>query len=290
MIDLRDEFLKLYHNYTFYEYQKGPSDKILDSVINNKGEEIFIMCSRQVGKTDLVAKTSYILALTYFKLTGRPIRIGVFSPSYHQSEIMFTRIRDLFDSNLLTRFGYLVEINNGNTIKLSTFHNNRKYIIATIHSRTAAPDTNIKGYTFDVILLDEAENIDDRKIKEDIIPMGSAVNATRVLIGTPVTGGRFSRYFYEGVLNGKNVFIVDYIRATKQNPAYKAYIDNLLQRVSPDSDEFRTQYLLEWVIERSKFINPSMLKEIEKDYETITVKKVLKQQGDTNANINGKGK
>lgn len=125
------------------------------------------------------------------------------------------------------------------------------------------------------LLSHNCQDIDDRKIKEDILPMGAATNATNVFIGTPSKQTR-QKFFYEGLITTapkRLRFINGYEKALEFNPYYEEHIKWAIERYGADSVEFRTQYMLEWVLEASKFITPPKLYLMRKDYELIKEKK-----------------
>jgi hypothetical protein len=114
---------------------------------------------------------------------------------------------------------------------------------------TASKDTTIKGPTFDLILPDECQDINDRVITESIIPMGAATNATYVYTGTPTLGSP-NRYFLDWVNRGK-AFIVPWQQAAAQNANYAKHVQVVLSNplMDENSDSFRSQYCLEWLLE-----------------------------------------
>jgi hypothetical protein len=266
---LRDTLLNQLSHRQFYEYQQVPSDAVIDSIINNKGLEFYIEFSRQSGKTELIAKTVFALAVWYPLLTGNNLRVGVFAPKYDQSQITFKRLREAFEGSLagIKDGRYTFSTFSSDTISLTNEYGQK----TEIQCLTASKDTTIKGYTFDLIICEEAQDIDDTKIKEDILPMGAATNATRVFIGTPALGTHY-RYFYNGVLRNHNCFIIDYKIAIKHNPNYAHYIEEQKELIDEDSPEFRSQYELVWILEASKFIDPMRLNSLGKPYNRIKEK------------------
>jgi len=85
--------------------------------------------------------------------------------------------------------------------------------------------------------------------------MGAETNATRVCIGTP----HFEDcWFREQVFRLKNTpfaMIYDWRTAAKYSENYRTYIAKMLREMTPESDEFRTQFKLEWILEEGMFLS-----------------------------------
>jgi len=253
-------------NCCLYEYQRQISDAIIKSVVENEGGEIYMELARQSGKSTTIAQTTFFLSLFYPVLENKVFQVGIFAPKFDQSRITFQRLKDAYDKALpqLRKFGYDFTTYNANEITIT----NTKKKISSVACLTASPDTTIKGYTFDLIILEECQDIPDKKIKEDIIPMGSSTNATRVLIGTPALGSQY-RYFCDGITRNQRVFILPYTTAAKYNPNYTKYIEEVKERIGEDSDEFQSQYNLKWIFGVSKFITAQQLFELRENYEIV---------------------
>lgn len=253
---IRDNLLSQ-NEISLFPYQKEISDAILDSVINNKGNEIVIQQARQSGKSEVVADTALFLLLMCPIGLAKPIRIGIFAPKEGLAQIIFNRIKERFPKNL-SWSGHTIdyEISNGDTFKLSNG--------SMARCITASKDAKITGETFDVLILDECQDIDRRKIMKDISPMGAFTNATKIYIGTPA----FHKSFYwEKVtsMQGKpNYFEVHWEEAARYNPKYKKYVDGEKIKIGEDTDEFQSQYCLKWILERGMFITQQQFEGLQK--------------------------
>jgi len=260
-----------------YPYQVKPARTIIKDVFLNLGSEIVMLFCRQSGKTEMIADVVDFLAvkfpsfaqacpeLKYFK---KGIKIGIFAPKQEQSKITFDRLKERFDKNLMKEKYVLdVEESNGNTFKLSNG--------AKIRCITASEGTTIAGETFDVIIIEECQDVSERKLKSDIFPMGAATNATKVLIGT---AGYKVCYFYKASLRTKGSkygFFLDRHEAVKHNEKYRKYIEGEKIRIGEESDEFKAMYDLTWILERGMFVTQEQLEplmsDIEIDYEKPVV-------------------
>jgi len=250
---LKDKFVKEKCQVDFYPYQKDPSDYIVKSILEQRGEEILLEFSRQSGKTEMVANLCYFLALylPYMKNWKQGFRIGIFAPKLDQAAITFNRLKTRMSEEVLTYLGLSVEVSNGNTLSFSNG--------SVIKCLSARDSTDITGETFDLIILEECQKIGERKLKAEIFPMGASTNATRILIGT----AWFQRsYFYSAVRKYKgkeNSFIYDYHITQEYNENYKKYVAAEKDRIGEESDEFRAMYGLEWILARGQLV----------EYETI---------------------
>lgn len=113
---------------------------------------------------------------------------------------------------------------------------------------------------------EEAQDLGDTVVDKSIMPMGASTNATRVHIGTP---GFDRNYFYDTIQRLKGTgecFIVPWTEVVRQKREayerdhqrfhlrYEKYVESEMRRLGPESDAFRTQYELTWLIERGMFV------------------------------------
>lgn len=160
---------------------------LIRAVCNPSIRQIVCRMSRQAGKTESIASVIGFLADNYPGL-----QIGIFTPKSQQAEISLGRCSVFYQMNEELLNNKILKLNKG-FIQLS---NN-----ASIKALSASDQSNIEGFTFDVIILDEAQKISDYTWSERIIPMGGATNAKLIQIGTP----KFRNHFYDAFQN-KSVF------------------------------------------------------------------------------------
>lgn len=250
-----------------YPFQEALGRRITRSLVTNEGAEIVAECSRQLGKSQAVACIAFGLANAMPLLGLEPVRIGIFAPRLEQSKIIFTRVKDCFNSTLrfqgenlklMEQLGIEPQENNGVTFKTN--------LGSSITCQSASPEANIEGLTLDMVIIEEAQGVEDRKLAVSVFPMCANTNGTRVLIGTPAF---HKGYFYNVVHRLKGTpdcFIVPWREGARQkrerferdgNPMhlrYEKYVESEMRRLGPDSDAFLTQYSLEWLIERGMFV------------------------------------
>lgn len=268
-------FCELYSGKTMFPYQEQFSKRVIRSVLENDGEEITSLFSRQSGKSETISLTSGGLMIILPQLANMPMFaddprlkmfkdgmwIGIFAPSQRQAQTTYNRIKARIQSKpaqmILAdpEFNLYFTTSNGQTVSLS----NGSFVTAI----SASDGSNIEGESFKLIICEECQDISNFKIRKSIHPMGAAYNATIVKIGTATT---HKGDFYDAIQRNKrndadkkshirNHFEYDYKVASKYNPNYAKYVEKEKSRLGEKSDEFRMSYCLEWIIERGMFID-----------------------------------
>lgn len=266
----------------FYPYQVQFAYRLVESVLNRDGETITALLSRQSGKTEALAGIICamlvilpVLAKKYPKdwrlnltdETGRyrgfnaGIKIGIYAPKLEQAEIMFNRVRSFMETK--TSEKVLKELNitlasfNGNTVRLSTG--------ARVICQTASENAKIEGETHHLLVLEEAQDMSDLKIKKSLRPMVAATRGSICMIGTATTQ---RCVFYDMIkhneraeLSGgrRNHFFYPHGICEQYNSLYRDYIAQEKVRLGDTSDEFRMSYGCEWIFERGMFASNAVL-------------------------------
>lgn len=268
-------FCELYSGKTMFPYQEQFSKRVIRSVLENDGEEITALFSRQSGKSETISLTVGGLMIILPQLANMPMFaddprlkmfkdgmwVGIFAPSQRQAQTTYGRIKARIQSKpaqmILAdpEFNLIFTTSNGQTVALS----NGSFATAI----SASDGSNIEGESFKLIICEECQDISNFKIRKSIHPMGAAYNATIVKIGTATT---YKGDFFDAIQRNKrmdaekkshirNHFEYDYTVASKYNPNYAKYVEKEKARLGEKSDEFRMSYKLEWIIERGMFID-----------------------------------
>ena len=268
-------FCELYSGKTMFPYQEQFSKRVIRSILENDGEEITALFSRQSGKSETIALTVGGLMIILPQLANMPmfaddvrlrmfkdgLWVGIFAPSQRQAQITYGRIKSRIQCKSAQavmedpEFRLTFTTSNGQTVALS----NGSFATAI----SASDGSNIEGESFKLIICEECQDISNYKIQKSIHPMGAAYNATIVKIGTATT---FKGDFYDAIQRNKrdyesktshirNHFEFDYKIASKYNPSYAKYVEKEKARLGERSDSFRMSYCLEWIIERGMFID-----------------------------------
>jgi hypothetical protein len=273
--------LKLYH------YQEAFQARIFESILLNDGEEITALFSRQSGKSETIAQSCStlmvllpVLAKVYPKQLKRfkqGIRIGLFAPTNEQAYTTHSRM-DLrlsseeagiimTDSDIGAKKNYsggILEIKGPVMMSLSGKTSLEFYSYCKVQS--AAKQTKIESKTYDLIIIEEAQDVDTLKVQKSIHPMGASTNATIIKVGTATS---FVSDFYRAIQQNrrirnskiKNHYEYTYKVAQKYNPLYKAFIAKEKQRLGEESDAFKMAYNLDWLIEKGMALTPQMFEE-----------------------------
>lgn len=274
----RDRFLLKHFNVVLYPSQRKVSDRLLEAVFSFEGTEIPAEFSRQAGKTTAIVYTVAFIIYLFKQVIGRGIRIGIFAPQKEQAKTDFDRLKVAF--NQLNKNGidmgfreynattlrpetpdYVYDTENGKIVEtppatLELDFGNEVFIFPI--SKTSNPESK----TLDLIIIEEAQSVDDFKMKNAVFPMGASTNASRIFIGT---AGYHICYFYRKLQQSQD-YVFDYkkviqerreaydLTKRKYHLNYEKYVLKERNEQGEDSDEFKTQYGLEWVLGAGQFI------------------------------------
>lgn len=279
-------FIREFSGVSFYTYQSLFARRIIESVLENDGDTITGLWSRQSGKTEAVANTCaglivIIPALAHLfpddprlMLYYRTFSIGIFAPIEEQAGLPFNRIRNLFQSERCMEIMSDSQLN----VKVTVDRTDRVYLSngARVTASSASPDSKIEGGTHNLIVLEEAQQILRSKVDKDIKPMAAATNGTFVKIGTAwLSRGGFHNSIQENIDAQKAgrprshfEFPYDIVLAEKKraferdkNPfhlGYEKFVNRELNRYGPDSEEFKMNFRLLWLESRAIAINKTI--------------------------------
>lgn len=266
----------------FYPYQVQFSYRLIESLLLRDGETITALLSRQSGKTEALGASIAallvmlpVLAKRYpkdwrFNLTdemGRyrgfkqGIKIGIYAPKLEQAEIMFNRLRGFMETKSCTKI--LKELN----IEMTTFNGNSVGLSSgsRVICQTASDNAKIEGETHHLLVMEEAQDLSDMKIKKSLRPMTASTKGTTVMIGTATTK---RCVFYDMIKHNersemvgarKNNFFYPHTICSQYNSLYRDYIEQEVVRLGENSDEFRMSYGCEWIFERGMFMPQQLL-------------------------------
>ena len=294
ILPIRDELLKQV-GFELRPYQRQFSDRIIKAVLRANNEEIAALMSRQVGKTETLADTVLTLFL-FFLNVPIPFRVGWFAPAQSQSTLIARKrvterqrdAKELFDDlgvHVVRGYG---QKRVGRTSPLLIFRNDELDIEGHVRSMSANPMSNIKGETLDLVILEEAQEIDKDKMMTDIYPMTSKGSPV-VLVGTPIPSlVAMNDYFIETVTkNPRNAYLmtVDWRRVCAYDEnypeelkayengtdVYRGFLDSYRHHIEAEkkrlTDEaFQSQYELKWFAGVHKLITWDEILDLEQDY------------------------
>lgn len=185
---------------TLHDYELEFGWRLIYSVLVEDAEEITALFSRQSGKTETTAVCVCGL-LVMLPVLAEKLRhdrriakfaaglwVGVYAPHYHQSNIMFRRMKARMYSqeakSTLLDPDIDIDLTKKNVIENLRLPNG-----SFVHCGTAAPQAKIEGETFHLIICEEAQDIDRSVLRSSIHPMAAACITGDSWV--PVDDGRF---------------------------------------------------------------------------------------------------
>lgn len=257
-----------------FPYQRRSAARIIESIIINDGESITLLQSRQSGKTETVADTVAGLMILLPRLAKvfpdlldkfkNGLMVGCFAPVEGQAETLYSRIVTRLTSERAVEIMLDPEIDDKPVGggKILTLKKSGSFV----RMQTANPRAKIESKSYHLIVIDEAQEVDEFVLNKSIAPMGAFYNATMVMTGTPTTS---KGVFYRTIQHNKrrqvkrgrrrNHFEFNWKECAKYNPNYAKFIRKEILRIGEDSDEFQLSYNLRWLLERGMFVTTDVL-------------------------------
>lgn len=282
MANLNDLFQKhvlIWHGRTHYPYQDRIIRAILEGIeAAERGEsvEIPIELPRQAGKTTSIVDISEFLLSCFRHFYNRPLPIGIFAPQREQASTDFDRLKMQYQEIMPLGFTTKSEADtdakfpskwNSQTIRL--FNANKfcgeAYIFPL--SKTSNPESKTLG----LIIIEEAQQVDDKKMQNSVFPMGASTNAVRIYIGT--AGTRLCYFKKQLDTNPRAIRVkledifADRRRVYEQTGdpmhlRYEQFVRNEIMQNGEDSDYIKTQYKNVWVIGSGQFCTSEQLEDL----------------------------
>lgn len=233
--------------------------------------EIAVEISRQAGKTTTVVDVVAFLMEFY-----PPISIGIFAPQREQAKTDFDRLKA--NLNLVTKATgwFNPDEKNANTLRID---NGSECYIFPI-----TPTSHPESKTLDLIIIEEAQSIDDHGFLNDIRPMAAATNGAIVMVGSAAYK---VCYFYR-LLQKPGAMIIDYQQVIKEKQlayqltrdeshlGYEKFVLAERERLGEDADEFKAPYRLEWILGGGQFATAEQLSALNGDYARVYQEKTSK--------------
>ena len=279
LVDRIWEFTVIFSGVEMFPYQEALGRRIIESVVSGDGATITGELSRQSGKTEVVANVAASLMILLPRLAEmfpefdplqkfvKGVMIGCFAPVEQQVETLFGRVVDRLTSERALEMLEDPEIDD--QVKPGSRRVRLKKCQSFCAMQTANPRAKIESKSYHVIFVDESQSVDEYVLNKSITPMGAFYLATMVMTGTPdIVKGVFYKTIQHNrrqeLRRGgrKNHFRYDWRYCAKFNRNYAAYIRGEAQRIGEDSDEFRLNYRLEWLLERGMLITESRMDEL----------------------------
>ena len=269
------EFGKALTGLALYNYQEEIAYSIIYSVITFSGDVKTVLLSRQSGKSETMAFVIDTLCVLLpalsnffpeFEQWKSGFRVGLFAPQSDQVETTYsrsmTRLQSANAEMILGDPSVDVALESSAHLSLS----NGSFLAGQVASK----QSKIESKTYDLIIVEEAQDTEDLIVSKSIEPMLSSTAGTLVKVGT--TGMTKNHFWYE-IQNNRNLdrknkdprirnhFEFDYkaIIADRRKQYeldhkrfhlnYEADVARKKQRWGEDSQAFKLAYALIWDLE-----------------------------------------
>lgn len=287
------EFGKVLTGVTLYTYQEESAYAIIYSVITFSGDVKTLLFSRQSGKSEVMAfviDTLCVLLPALAKLIPDleqfkdGFRIGLFAPQSDQVVTTYNRALSRLNSAnaemVMTDPDLDIELNSAVRLELS----NGSFLAGQVASK----QSKIESKTYDLVIVEEAQDVDDLIVTKSIEPMLTATAGTMLKVGTT---GMVKNHFWYEIIHNRNSdrkladkrirkhFEYDYkfiIKARREQYEvdhkrfhlnYEMDVTRKMSRWGKDSQAFKLAYALIWDLESGMLIS-------DKDFESITNRKL----------------
>lgn len=294
------DFGKVLTGIPLYSYQEEIAYRIIYSVITFEGSVLTVLLSRQSGKSETMAfviDTLTVLLPALAKIIpdleqfSNGFRVGLFAPQSDQVVTTYsramTRLTSANAEMVLSDPDLLVSLESEVRLNLS----NGSFLAGQVASK----QSRIESKTYDLIIIEEAQDTDDFLVTKSIEPMLTATGGTLVKVGT--TGVTKNHFWYEIQANRnhdrkipdkrlRNHFEYAYkeiisarrhqfeIDHKKFHLNYEADILRKKERWGEDSQAFKLAYALVWDLESGMLIS-------DKEFNTLLNRKLGFQEPST---------
>lgn len=282
------EFGKILTGISLYKYQEDIAYGVIYSVITFSGDVKTVLLSRQSGKSEVMAFIIDTLTVLLPKLaliipdleqykTG--FRIGLFAPQSDQVNTTYSRALMRIDSANAEMVLKDPDIDTYLTSNVRLSLDNGSFLAG----QSAAKQSKIESKTYDLIIMEEAQDIDDLVATKSIEPMLTATGGTLVKVGTT---GMFKNHFWYEIQNNRNLdrkiadkrirmhYEYDYKEIIKDRRAqyeldhkrfhlnYENVVMKNKQRWGEESLAFRLAYALIWNLESGMLLTDKEFNDI----------------------------
>lgn len=270
-------FVDTLAGHPLYPYEREVAYRLVESILLNDGAEITCLFSRQSGKTETMANVIAALVILLPKLAKsfpkwcgdfrRGFWVGCFAPINEQADTLFQRIKERLKSDTAKAVLSDPEIDDKveDGSKTITFKNSG----SLIRVQSANPKASVESKTYHLVIIDEAQKVDEKMVGKSIKPMLASTNGTTAYTGTPdYTKG----IFYRTIIRNKdsqtrrgrkkNHFEFDWKTCAKYNPKYRRFVLREIENYGEESDFIQLSYCLKWIFDRGMFIVDSKFTEL----------------------------
>lgn len=239
------DFCKFWFDFKPHLYQQ----KFFKGCIDSK--RVAALWCRQSGKSTCVAM--YAL---YMCFTRKNFSIMVIAPTQEQSSEMYGKLRKVAEENDLIRYC----LKSSSQTELN-FHNGSR-----VRALPCGPEgTSIRGFTADIVIMEESGYIKDSIVSEVILPMIASTQSYGqvIKIGTPKGKNNFYESCY-GKETTYTVFHYDWRIVVDEGQVTKDFIDE--QKKNLTDMEFNTEYEAKFIEDSDSYFKQSLIDACTEDY------------------------
>lgn len=252
-------------------YQQRASIRLIRVVVKQLCQVLTWLWSRQCGKTECLSYSVAIITLLLFyqSLTAAPIiddfpdgqeilmrfpkgfRVGIFAPKDESGDRDFSRIKPLIEKIVRKHPELTITKSNEHVMTVMMFRGtDKERVLFHMELHSAAPTANVESGTFDLLVCEEAQDIEREMLLSKIDPMRANTAGSRIDIGTV---GDIHCQFDEDIDFNKqyapeNHLEIPYtipVAENLGNGAYRKFVQEQIDRYGEDSLEFRRKFKLE---------------------------------------------
>jgi hypothetical protein len=246
------------------DYQRKASTEIFRLVAAGGNQELPLLWARRVGKTEMLVDTALTVGVYWIHRLNLDFDVGLINPARNEQSVMVTRERlrervAELRAYLELTYGIRTELGDGRKTPDFVFIDSTG-CECRIRALSADPSAHVKGAGFNLMFLEQVEEMDEQVMKTIIFPMaaGQELESTQVLAGTPSLEVE-NHYFHERSRELRYPRLVDDKAAGQFRPSYAAWVAMEKERLGEDSDEYRTQYGCQWIQVRNRLITRDAL-------------------------------
>jgi hypothetical protein len=239
------------------DYQIEPARAILDSILNQRGEQHAVAFSRQSGKDEMLAQlVAQVLSLHRHSGGSVALVAPTFRPqAATMRDRLVARLRDArFEAR--TRDQYIVEVGEASARFLS-----------------ASPLSKMRGQTASLLLVaNEAQDIEPEIWDTVFDPMAAATNATTLFMGTVWSRhtllARQMRFLteVEQAEKARRVWKVDWEQVSRHLTPYGDRVRERIAHLGRDHPAIRTEYFLEELDDAGALFTEQRLAQMQGDH------------------------
>jgi len=211
-------------------------------LLRDRSNRIVACWGRQTGKSTTTALKAIHYAFTHPNAT-----ILIVSPTERQSLLMFRKIKRflhaevrgarLLEASIVRETEKLIELSNGSVI-----------------IPLPATEETIRGYSADMVIIDEAAFVKDSLIKSVVMPMLAATDGTLIMLSTPWSK---QHIFYKAFTDVSGEWSVHHVPSTECPHISPKFLER--QRRLMSETEFRREYLAEFVEEEACYFPTDLI-------------------------------